>query len=69
MFIVPNEVQASSCVLFYLQCGANTPATGAVLEIFSLLVRVRLNNAMKHEVQLGYVVHCDIRYAQTWITA
>ena len=54
-------MQSSSCVLFYLQCGLNTPSTCAVLELFFSLVRAQLDHAMKHVVQLGYVVCCDIR--------
>ena len=48
-------------MLFYLQCGLNTPSTCAVLELFFSLVRAQLDHAMKHVVQLGYVVCCDIR--------
>ena len=55
------QVQSSSCVLFYLQCGLNTPAKCAVVELFFSLVRAQLDHAMKHVVQLGYVVCCDIR--------
>ena len=54
-------MQSSSCVLFYLQCGLNTPATCAVLELFFSLARAQLDHAMKHVVQLGYVVRCDVR--------
>ena len=54
-------MQSSSCALFYLQCGLNTPATCAVLELFFGLARAQLDHAMKHVVQLGYVVRCDVR--------
>ena len=54
-------MQSSSCVLFYLQCGLNTPATCAVVELFFSLVRAQLDHAMKHVVQLGYVVCSDVR--------
>ncbi len=61
VFVVPNEVQSTSCVLFYLQCGANTPASCAVVELFYHATRVKLQHAMKYAVQLGYVVATDLR--------
>ena len=60
-FFAALQVQSSSCVLFYLQCGLNTPAACAVVELFFSLVRAQLDHAMKHVVQLGYVVCSDVR--------
>ncbi len=61
--IVDNEVQSSSCVLFYLQCEKNLPEFSCKLELFYHLVREKLVTAMKTVVPLGYVVHCDLRKA------
>ena len=61
VFIVHNEIQSSSCVLFYLQHKVNVPKNLAVLELFFTLVRQKLISNMKQVVALGYVVGCDIR--------
>ena len=59
--IVHNEIQSSSCVLYYLQCASNTPKDASTLELFFHLVQVKLITSLKHVVHLGYVVGCDIR--------
>ena len=59
--IVHNEIQSSSCVLYYLECANNTPKDASTLELFFHLVQVKLITSLKHVVHLGYVVGCDIR--------
>ena len=61
ILLIHNEVQISSCVLYYLQMGLNSPREGALIELFFNLVRVKLTAAMKRVVNLGYVVGCDVR--------
>lgn len=61
VFIVHNEVQRASCVLYFLQCGTNTPAAAAAVGLFHLVARVSLVRTMKNVVALGYVVGCDVR--------
>lgn len=61
VFIVHNEVQRASCVLYFLQCGTNTPAASAAVGLFHLVARVSLVRTMKNVVALGYVVGCDVR--------
>ena len=59
--IVHNEIQSSSCVLYYLECATNNPQDASTLELFFNLIQVRMITALKHVVTLGYVVGCDIR--------
>ena len=59
--IVHNEIQSSSCVLYYLESATNNPKDAATVELFFHLVQVQLVTALKHVVHLGYVVGCDIR--------
>jgi secreted Zn-dependent insulinase-like peptidase len=61
VFLVGNEIQSSSCVLFLLQCGQDVATTSALLEVFVSVVRARLVGRMKSVVPLGYVVGCDLR--------
>ena len=53
IFLMPNEVHSSSCVLYYLQFERDTPENAAVIDLFFHIVRVRLIATMKHEVSLG----------------
>lgn len=68
LFIVNNEIQSSSCVLFYLQYLENYPENEALIETFLHLTRERLISYMKNKVQLGYVVSCDIRKGEANMT-
>ena len=61
LFIIHNEVQSSSCVLFYLQYLQNIPKHAALLETFFQIVREHLVSSMRYMEALGYVVNCDIR--------
>ena len=51
LFIVHNEIQSSSCVLFYWQYLQNTPGNSALLEAFFHLVREKLISHMKNTVR------------------
>jgi secreted Zn-dependent insulinase-like peptidase len=59
--IVNNEIQSSSCVLYFFQYSSNRALESSKLELFFHLVQVQLISTMKHVVPLGYVVGCDIR--------
>lgn len=61
VFLIDNELESSSCVLFFLQFKANEPSNSAILDLLCSLIRPELISAMKHEVSLGYVVSCDVR--------
>ena len=61
LFIVNNEIQSSSCVLFYLQFTQNLPCHMALLEMFHQTIREHLISSMRYIEALGYVVGCDIR--------
>ncbi|XP_071749609.1 insulin-degrading enzyme isoform X2 [Lepeophtheirus salmonis] len=59
--LVSNEIQSSSCVLFYLQYEIISPLNSIIIDLFHHLTRAKLLSYLKHVVPLGYVVHCDIR--------
>ncbi|CAB4059390.1 IDE [Lepeophtheirus salmonis] len=59
--LVSNEIQSSSCVLFYLQYEIISPLNSNIIHLFHHLTRAKLLSYLKHVVPLGYVVHCDIR--------
>ena len=61
LFIIHNEIQSSSCVLFYLQFTQNVPKNYALLEMFHQTVREHLISSMRYIEALGYVIGCDIR--------
>ena len=61
LFIIHNEIQSSSCVLFYLQFTQNFPKYNALLEMFYQTVREHLTSSMRYMEALGYVVCCDMR--------
>ena len=61
LFIINNEIQSSSCVLFYLQFSENLPCNMALLEMFHQTIREHLISSMRYIEALGYVVGCDIR--------
>lgn len=61
LFIIHNEIQSSSCVLFYLQYTQNLPKYAAILETFHQIIREHLISSMRYMEALGYVVSCDIR--------
>ena len=51
LFIVHNEIQSSSCVLFHWQFLENTPENSALIEAFFHLVREKLISHMKNTVR------------------
>ena len=61
LFIINNEIQSSSCVLFYLQFTQNLPKHLALLEMFLQLTKEHLISSLRYIEALGYVVGCDIR--------
>ena len=61
LFLINNEIQKSSCVLYYLQYCTNTPENNSVIETFFHLIRGKLVGYLKHVVPLGYAINVDIR--------
>ncbi|XP_055383724.1 insulin-degrading enzyme-like isoform X1 [Condylostylus longicornis] len=64
-FQTDNEYHHSSCTQLYLQCNSQTNSTTAFIDLVAQILTEPCYNCLRTEEQLGYIVFCGSRKANS----
>ena len=61
LFRAENEVHATHCVEFYLQCGLEEARANMLLELAAQVIKEPCFSVLRTREQLGYIVSSGVR--------